>query len=133
MAQYQVSMDDNLKIVRVVVYGALSEPLGKEIITKSRLLAAEHAAGILYDMRQATLRVPFSSWFFLPTELEVLKTGSTRSIKAAIVIPAKQEDGYRFYETVASNAGLSVRVFLDEAEAGEWLSSSHHAPPHSGD
>jgi hypothetical protein len=133
MAQYQISLDDNLKIVRVIVYGDLPQPLGEEIITKARLLAAEHAAGILYDVRQATPRVPFSRWFFMPRELEVFKKGPTRDIKAAIVIPGEGENEYRFYETVTSNVGLSVRIFLDQGEAEEWLSSSHHAPPHSGE
>ncbi len=60
----------------------------------------------------------------MPRELEVLTTGPTRQVKVAILIPEEQAQGYSFYETAAGNVGLSVRIFLEENEAIEWLRES---------
>ncbi len=121
MDQYKVLLDDELKLVRVIAYGDLTKSLGKEIITEARKLAAASRYGILYDVRNATVRVALAEWFFLPRELEVLQTQPTRSVKVAVLIPPEQMEEYKFYENVTSNIGLSVKIFLDEDEAIAWM------------
>jgi len=121
MDPYKILLDSELNLVRVAVYGDFTQSLGEEIITRARTLASEHSCSILYDVRQATAQVDFSRWFYLPRELEVLRAKPTRNVKVAILVPAEQVDKYKFYETVATNVGLSVNVFLDEEKAIEWL------------
>lgn len=127
MGEYRISFDTDLGIVRVEASGELSQRLGEEIITKARLLAAEHNAGILYDVRDATPRVSFFQWFFMPRELKVLRNGPTRSVNAAIVIPVDQAEQYEFYEDVTANMGLTVKIFVHPDEALKWLTASDHS------
>jgi hypothetical protein len=121
MDTYQVDIDDDRRLVHVTVCGEISKALGFEIITKARQAAAERGYSILCDVREVALQVALSDWFFLPRELEVLKDLETRFVKAAIVIPEDVQREYRFYETVAYNAGLTIRAFLKEDEALAWL------------
>lgn len=110
--------------MRVTAYGEIDRSIGEEIITKARKLAAKNNCSLLYDVREATLRVDFSRYFFTPRELNVLTEMPTRQVKVAILVPGGQVKEYRFYETAAGNVGLSVNVFFDEVEAIEWLQGS---------
>lgn len=121
MGDYDVLLDDDLKLVRVTARGHLSKPLGYEIITKARMLAAEKGYGILCDVRDAALQVGLGDWFFLPRELDVLQSGATRNVRVAVVIPPEAVEEYRFYEDVTANVGLTFRVFLDEQAAVAWM------------
>lgn len=73
---------------------------------------------------ERSLKVDFSRFFFMPRELEVLTTAPTRQVKVAILIPQERAQEYSFYETAAGNVGLSVKIFLDEDAAVEWLQES---------
>lgn len=112
MEPYDILLDGGSKSVRVTARGEITRAIGEEIITKARKLAAEHGYSILYDVREAALRIEFSRYFFMPRELEVLTKAPTRQVKVAILVPKRQLDEYRFYETAAGNVGLSVSIFL---------------------
>ncbi len=47
--------------------------------------------------------------------------GRARTIRCAIVPSAERMQGLRFFETVARNRGLMVRVFATTEEAENWL------------
>lgn len=121
MSQYEIFQDHELKLVRVVARGDLSRALGVEIITKARLLAAESGYNILYDMRDSVTRVAMFEWYDLPRTLDVLQKAETRRARVAVLYPAHSSRDFLFYEDTAANAGLNVKVFLDEAEALAWL------------
>ena len=123
--EYTITLDTENGIVRVVARGELVKESGEEIITKARMTAAEHQYHILCDVRQAEVKVSIADWFFLPRTLPVYKNNKTRIIKTALIIsPRNQESEYRFYETVAQNEGMNLRVFLKEEEAVEWIKES---------
>ena len=120
--QYTISVDPERGYVYVVAKGEFGRHLGDELITKARLVAAKHQSNILCDVRQAQISVKLADWFFLPRRLGVYQDASTRGIKTALVIAAgKQERFFGFFETVASNVGINIRIFLREAEAVAWL------------
>jgi hypothetical protein len=121
MGEYEVVLDDDLKLVRANARGDVSKSLGHEIITEARTLAAKMGYAILCDVRDANLQVALADWFFLPRELDVLREGPTRSVRVAVVFPPDATSEYRFYETVATNVGLKLKVFLDEHEALDWI------------
>jgi len=120
---YSLEHDERLELVRVTVRGQVPRELGEEIITRARQLAESHDADLLYDMTGAIILVPFVRWFLMPRELGVLTEPRARDRRAAIVASRRQVDEYVFYETTASNVGLSVRVFLETAEALAWLAA----------
>ena len=121
-AKYTITPDAENEIVRVVAHGDLSKELGEEIITRARETAAEHHYNILCDARQAEVKVTLADWFFLPRTLAVFRNAKIRAIKTAVVIsPGNHERIYGFYETVTHNLGMSLRVFLEEKAALDWL------------
>jgi hypothetical protein len=123
--EYNITLDNENKIVRVVAFGELDKKLGEEIITNARTTATEHKYNILYDVAQAIVLVSLIDWFFLPRTLPVLQNQEMRTIRAAVLIPAgDQERAYKFYETVTHNVGMDLRIFLKEDEAVKWLIES---------
>jgi len=122
MDQYTVQVTDDQDLVRVFASGELSRSHGEQIITEARTLAAEHSCNILYDVRKSSPGFSIAELFFVPRELEALKDTKMRKAKAAILTsPSGGVAKYKFYETVAANLGLSVRVFFDEDNAIDWL------------
>lgn len=121
MSLYEITQDDDLKLVRVTARGEFSKARGEEVITAARLRAAETGYDILYDFRDTVTRVALIDWYKLPRQLVVLRMAETRNPKVAILYPVHSARDYQFYEDTAANVGLTVKVFQDEAEALAWL------------
>lgn len=130
MASFDVILDDDCRLVKIIANGIFLQADGEAAITKARLLAAERNYNVFYDMRNATTKVAFSDWYTMPRNLEVFKGNTTRQVKAAILtsIDDPALDDYRFYETVTANLGFRLRVFLEEAEAIEWTTTKTANP-----
>jgi len=47
--------------------------------------------------------------------------GISRAVKMALVVTGKMKEKLHFYETVCRNNGYSVMLFLDRADALEWI------------
>lgn len=124
MAQppFKTDVDHSLKLIHVATDGQLSKEDGFEIITTARSLAAQHHYNILYDVRKSQVLVQLADWFFLPRELEVFQNSQARKVKVAVLISAgPEEENYHFYENVIVNLGMQLKIFLDEAEALNWV------------
>ena len=120
--QYSITLDHERDLVYVVAQGIFDAKLGEQLITDARKNAAEHQYPIVCDVRESRAHVSLGDWYFLPRRLAVYKNQGTRTIKTAIVVSAgRQERAYRFFENVASNIGLTIKIFLGEKEALEWL------------
>jgi hypothetical protein len=120
--QYRIALDHERGLVRVHAKGDFDANLGQELITDAREKAAENQYHIVCDVRESRARVALADWFFLPRRLGVYQDFKTRNIKTAIIVtPGRQENAYRFFEIVASNVGLNIRIFLHEEDALEWL------------
>jgi len=118
--QYQIILDKERCIVLLIVHGELSKEAGEDIITQTRMKALENQYNILCDVRQAEINVGFADWFYLPRKLDIYQ--KTRAIKTAILItPGQQEKEYKFFENVAHNLGISIKVFTREKDAVDWL------------
>lgn len=117
---YEINVDQEQCIVRLIVRGEVSKDIGKEIITKARRKAAETQCNILCDVRQAKVKTILIDWYYLPRELEIYQ--STRAVKTAILITSgQQEEEYQFFETVTHNLGIGIKVFHQENDAISWL------------
>lgn len=124
MAEFDVRLDDDWKLVRATARGNLSKSQGFELITEARTLAAKAGYDILWDVRQARLQIKLADFFYLPRNVEELQTSPTMSVRVALMVPQADLEKYAFYEDVAANVGLTVKVFLDEDEAITWLTES---------
>jgi hypothetical protein len=123
MHTFEVFVEHELKLVKIVVQGEMFLEDGEKIITVARTTAAEHGYDVLYDLREATTTVPFASWFHLPRNLPVFQNPRTRRVKAAVLASPKDKavDDYKFFELVSDNVGLKLRIFFNEEKALKWL------------
>jgi hypothetical protein len=119
---YTITLNHERGLVCVLAQGEFDYNSGGELITDARQQAAEHQYDIFCDVRESSAKVNLVDWFYLPRRLFVYNDWKTRTASAAILVSAgKQEKAYRFFETVASNIGLQIKIFLDEEEALAWL------------
>ena len=120
--QYTITLDHERGLVSVVAQGEFDINSGMELITDARKNAAENQYHIFCDVRASTAKVTLADWFFLPRRLGVYKNLETRKPRAAILVtPGRQENNYRFFETVTTNMGLRIKIFLRAEDALEWL------------
>jgi len=121
---YTITLNHERGLVHVIAQGEFDLESGQRLITDARKNATENRYHILCDVRASRAKVNLADWFFLPRRLGVYKNWKTRNIKTAIVVTlGRQESVYRFFETVASNMGLRIKIFLREEDALEWLQS----------
>ena len=129
MSSFDLLVDNKLKLIRITVIGEIFQAEGEKIITMARSTAVEHGFFVLYDIRQATTTVPFASWFHMPRNLPVFQNLQTKLVKAAVLASPQDKavEGYKFYETVTANMGLSLRVFFNEEKAIKWLQTNNNS------
>ena len=121
---YTLTLDHERGLVHVVAQGEFDFKLGGELITDARTLAAEHQYNIFCDVRESRAKVNLADWYYLPRRLFVYNDWKTRTTNTAILVrTGRQENAYRFFETVASNLGLQIKIFLAKEEALDWLDS----------
>ena len=127
MNKFNTSLDETQKIVRATANGVMMKSDIEQMITDVRKAAAEHGFNVLYDLRNATTKVPFAEWYYIPRNLPIFKEPNAKEIKGVMLISAgdKAVKGYQFYETVADNLGFSIRTFFDETEALNWLNEDN--------
>lgn len=127
--QYTITLDHERRLVYSKAEGEIDKALGQELITKGREKAAEYQYNILCNVQNSRATVNLVDWFFLPRTLKVYRDDQTRFFKAAIVAnKGKQENAYRFFENVAFNVGLRIKIFVCEKDALEWLENKSSLP-----
>jgi sulfur relay (sulfurtransferase) DsrF/TusC family protein len=120
--QYTITLNHEQGLIYLVAQGEFNFETAGELITDARQQAAEHQYSIFCDARESTAKVNLADWYYLPRRLFVYRDLKTRRVKTAILVrEGRQENAYRFFETVANNLGLRIKVFLREEEALEWL------------
>ena len=94
----------------------------KKMISEALAEAEKHGATkALLDDRDLTLKVGTVDIYYMPEAFENL--GVTREYKVAMVLAdaAKDDEGFKFYETRAANLGYNHRLFTDPDTALDWL------------
>jgi len=120
--KYTVTLNHEQGVVYVLAQGEFDFQSGEKLITDARRQAAEHQYSIFCDVRESSARVNLVDWYYLPRRLFVYRDWKTRRVKTAILVrKGRQENAYRFFETVANNLGLRIKIFLREEKALEWL------------
>ena len=118
--QYEIILDKEQCIVRLIVRGVIAKDVGEKIIIQARKIAAETKYNILCDVRQTIVKVVLVDWFYLIRKLDIFR--KTQDVKTAILItPRQQEEEYKFFETVSHNLGISHKIFFQEKDALDWL------------
>lgn len=126
MDKVEIRIDDDLHIVRVTCQGKINWSNAPDISRKPRELAAEKGYAVLFDLRDAAIDAGTMEIFRYAREIQAKKFENLRYIRSALLIASgSSEADWSFYETAAKNAGINVRLFVDnEEEALEWAASS---------
>jgi hypothetical protein len=84
---------------------------------------------VLIDVREMTGQLDTLETFDVAGRGIPNRTEARRLIRSAILDRTENIQRIRFFETVAVNRGLTVKVFDDETDAVRWLLEDLNAPP----
>lgn len=127
----EVYIDNEQKTICCTLEGELD--IEKSIILSKdlRKKSSELGFNIFYDARKLYVTdniLPADFTTKLSTLLEKLSTlleiPSHRIVRVAILYePGEYDEYWRFYEDVAVNRGLSIKIFTKKEEAMKWLAN----------
>lgn len=124
MFEYQKTIDHDNHLVRIRVTGEIGISDGKLIMVEARTEAIQQKYNLLYDLRAMTSRTNLHDLYRAVRELPVFREIQALHMRTAILhAPDDAGDRYKFYASTASNVGLSVRIFMDEVEALQWVTA----------
>jgi hypothetical protein len=140
----EIYFDDDRKIICCSLEGELD--IDKSIVLSKdlRKKASELGFNVFYDARKLYVNyktLPDDFTTKLSTLIEklsnLLEIPSQRIVRVAILYEMGKYDEYwRFYEAVAFNRGLTVKIFTNKEESIKWLSDStfinHHCRDKNG-
>ena len=118
---HEVSVD----AVRRVVVAHIDGPAHREEVMKmvgaARAAAKASGFNILYDMREALPAISSGEIFWLPRQIEALRSPDASKVRVAGLHLPEHSAGAKTWETMFTNAGLQARAFTDEDAALAWL------------
>ncbi len=127
----EVYIDNERKIICCTLEGELD--IEKSIVLSKdlRKKASELGLNVFYDARKLYVTdsiLPADFTTKLSTLLEKLSTlleiSSQRTVRVAILYELGDYDDYwRFYEDVAVNRGLAIKIFTKKEESMQWLAN----------
>jgi hypothetical protein len=112
-------------LVLLVVTGRLTDEDGRVQVAETiRLLNAHPSTPVLVDCSDAETLASLPGLYRLPDYATEL--GAPWNVRVAVVIPKTRFriETFQFFALVSRNAGYEVRLFDDQASAGEWLRRS---------
>ena len=115
-----------------VIIGKITGVMNKQQLRQytlemDQLIHQKETKLILSDYREARFPLSMIDVFNLPDRHNLLLKAlgsNVHSYKRALVFDKKDIEMASFFENVAVNRGQHVKVFLDEADALEWLVSN---------
>ena len=116
---YKITLDDENRLVRLVVRGELTKREGENVIVETRARAAESQYDILCDITEGSIKATTADWFFLVRNKEIYP--SAPSEKTAILISPDKGKIYKYVENVNRNVGFKIRIFFNEEDAIKWI------------
>lgn len=120
---YEISISANNEYLRVLVNEALSVELLTGFINDAANKSIKYGInGFLFDLRSSSNQVSLGTHYeFVYKRSREL--GFKPSSKHALLVNPNDVNDYRFVETILLNAGYQGKMFIDEADAIEWLES----------
>jgi hypothetical protein len=96
-----------------------------EVLARGMPLVKEHNCfRVLSDFRTTRLNLSVMSLFSIPENQKILSREMNMpfyKFRRAVVVPERDFEKYRFFETVAVNRSHNVKVFVEPKDAISWL------------
>jgi hypothetical protein len=128
--KHEVYIDNEQSVVCCTLDGELEIERAITLSKNLRSQSAELGFNLFYDARKLYITdhiLPDDFTTILTTLLQKLSTlleiSSHRIVRVAILYElGEYEEYWKFYEGVAVNRGLAIKIFTKQDEAMEWLS-----------
>jgi len=118
--QYNLTVDEENRVIRLVVEGELNKNEGQMIIRETRKKAVDLELDILCDISQAKIKVTLADWYYLVRNRDIYP--SRPAGKTALLINPDSREIYQFFLNVSRNVGFNFKYFFTEEDALDWLS-----------
>ncbi len=117
--EFRIALDRVKGFIHCVFAGDLDFGIASQALRQASELAREHGCGVLYDVRRVSVRGSEGDLYYFA------RAAGYEDIKhprAAIVCHEKKDKArWQFFEVVAQNAGVDVRLFDSGPDAADWL------------
>ncbi len=126
-ANYGLEISQNRDYLHVKLSGTLSLAAGRRAVeVTEEACRRKRCTHVLFDQTAATGELPLSDRF----EIGVYAARKLPS-SARIAVLAKEDQirPHRFFESVARNRDMDLRLFSDREEALQWLKMYSSVPP----
>ncbi len=121
---FNLSFNNREGIIEADIQGEFTWLVMEKMVPEmAHLIAEKHCQRILLDFRKADYSLSTFKIYMTPEKLfdEFQKHNiDIRSLKRALLFLNNPEN-FRFFETVSINQAQSVRIFMDEMMARNWL------------
>jgi hypothetical protein len=126
---YEVRIDEARRLVVAEIVGPIGAEATLDLVARAREAASESGLNILYDMRRSIPGdMSSGALFWMPRQLPQLQGTEARRKRVALLHLPQYGAMASHWENTFRNAGLSVRAFVDEETAIDWLGRSNTAP-----
>ncbi len=110
------------EMVVLTAYGRIfREDARRQAEQVAQLMRRHKTQRVLADFRGACVEISLPDIYWLPAHYATLT--AFRRFRIAVVATATghRMDSFTFYEVRCANAGFNVKLFVDPADAGQWL------------
>ena len=118
---HEVRVDEARHVVVARFEGLAHRAEILELVGSARAAAKASGLNILYDMRGAEPAISSGEIYWLPRQMEALRSPDAAKVRVAALHAPQHTEFAKTWETMFRNAGLQARAFGDEAEAVTWL------------
>ena len=116
---FRMEYSEEKKMILAEMEGPFDLPVVRKMATMQARLVREHNCyRFLNDSRKAEINTSIADICKVPKIVN--EEGVPGSCMCAIVVGTLRDE-YRFMETIATNHGMIMRIFLEMDEAAEWL------------
>ena len=126
MANFEITLRDDVRLVRVTVKGNLDKTAVLEIPANARALSNKYGYNVLYDLRESRLQVDLPAVLADPRNIiaEKKDPGARSARVACLVKPGPDFEAWLASEDVLQGMYFPVLVFTHEEQALDWLFAS---------
>ena len=128
MADFDVAVDDEHRIIRLTVRGDVTKEDARRFIPAARKSTREKGYNILCDFRDARSALELADIYYLPRRSEELRDLDARTFRVA-ELPGTPRRLWEFCDTVLTNLGFTHKLFDSEEDAIEWLTAAKENVP----